>query len=111
MDEDFNTRDAIASAFEFSREVNKYLESGATKGGLEEVIKAYRVFDEILSIFKFEKVGQEHMLAPLMDIIIGIRQKARAEKNFKLADEIRDRLKALSIVLEDSADGPKWKVL
>jgi len=111
MDEDFNTRDAIAAIFEFSRETNKHLESGPTKQGLEEAVKAFRVFDGILSIFRFEKPGQEHMLVPLMDIIIGIRQKARADKNFKLADEIRDRLKALGIVLEDSADGPKWKVI
>lgn len=110
MDEDFNTRDAISTIFEFSKEVNKYIESGPTKAGLEGAIAAYRGYDEILSIFRFEKSGQEHMLAPLMDLIIEIRQKARAEKNFKLADEIRDRLKDLGIVLEDSADGPKWKL-
>lgn len=110
MDEDFNTRDAISTIFEFSKEVNKYIDSGPTKAGLEGAIAAFRTYDEILSIFRFEKSGQEHMLAPLMDLIIGIRQKARAEKNFKLADEIRDRLKELGIVLEDSADGPKWKL-
>ena len=111
MDEDFNSRDAIASIFEFSREVNKYLESKPTKSGLEEALNAFKIFDEILSIFKFQNAPQEHMLAPLMDLIIDIRQKARADKNFKLADEIRDRLKELGIVIEDHADGVKWKVL
>jgi cysteinyl-tRNA synthetase len=111
MDEDFNTRDAIAVIFDFSRDVNKYLESGPRRDSLEEIVRAYRVFDEVLSIFKFEKGARDHMLAPLMDIIIEIRQKARAEKNFRLADEIRDRLKALGIVLEDTADGPKWKIV
>jgi cysteinyl-tRNA synthetase len=111
MDEDFNTRDAISTIFEFSREVNKYLENAPKKESLEAIIGAFRVYDEILSIFKFEKPGEVHMMAPLMDVIIGIRQKARADKNFALADEIRDRLKELGIVLEDSADGPKWKVI
>lgn len=111
MDEDFNTRDAISTIFEFSKEVNKYLESGPTKSGLKSVIRTFTVYDEILSIFRFEKTGQDHMLAPLMGVIIDIRQKARADKNFALADEIRDKLKELGIILEDSAEGPKWKVI
>ncbi len=111
MDEDFNTRDAIASAFDFSKELNKYIESGPTRSGLEAAMEAFRVYDGILSVFRLEKGTQEHMLAPLMDIIIDIRQKARADRDFRLADEIRDKLKALGIVLEDSADGPRWKVL
>ncbi|MDO9538098.1 MAG: cysteine--tRNA ligase [Thermoplasmata archaeon] len=111
MDEDFNSRDAIASIFEFARDVNKYLESGPKKSSLEEIVQAFKVFDEILSIFTFEKDGDSHMLAPLMEIIIDIRQKARADKNFQLADEIRDRLKEMGIVLEDLAEGVKWKVL
>ncbi|MBA3045108.1 MAG: cysteine--tRNA ligase [Candidatus Thermoplasmatota archaeon] len=111
MDEDFNTRDAIASIFEFSREVNKYLESGSKKSSLDEIISTFKIYDEILSIFKFEKGTQDHMMAPLMDVIIDIRQKARAEKNFKLADEIRDRLKELGIEIQDTADDVKWKII
>ncbi len=111
MDEDFNTRDAIATIFEFSKELNKYVESGPKRPGLEAALGAFRAYDDVLSIFRFEKPGQEHMLAPLMDIIIDMRQKARADKNYELADEIRDRLKALGIVLEDTAEGVKWKVI
>ena len=111
MDEDFNTRDAIASIFEFCKGVNKYLESMPKKATLEAVADIFKAYDEILSIFQFEKGTQDHMMAPLMDVIIEIRQKARADKNFKLADEIRDRLKDLGIVLEDTAEGVKWKVM
>jgi cysteinyl-tRNA synthetase len=111
MDEDFNTRDAISTIFDFSKEVNKYLETKPGKESLEGIIGTFRAYDELLSIFKFEKSGEGHMMAPLMDMIIGIRQKARADKNFALADEIRDRLKELGIVLEDTAEGVKWKVI
>ena len=109
MDEDFNTRDAIASIFDFSKEVNKYLEGEVAKPSLEAAIETFKVYDEILSIFQFEKDAGDHMLAPLMDIIIDIRQKARAEKNFALADEIRDRLKELGIEIQDSGVSVKWK--
>ena len=111
MDEDFNTRDAIASIFDFSRELNKYLENAVTKNSLEAALDTFGAYDEILSIFKFEKSSQDHMMAPLMDIIIEIRQKAREEKNWALADEIRDRLKDLGIELQDTADGVKWKIV
>jgi len=111
MDEDFNTRDAIASIFDFSREVNKYLEGEVTKSGIEAALNNFKIYDEILSIFKFEKSGQDHMLAPLMDIIMDIRQKARADKNWALADEIRDRLKELGIEIQDTGDGVKWKIV
>ncbi len=111
MDEDFNTRDAISTIFDFSKEVNKYLESMPKKSTLAEILGTFRAYDEILSIFQFEKSMQDHMMAPLMGVIIEIRQKARADKNFKLADEIRDRLKDLGIVLEDTAEGVKWKII
>ncbi|MFO7618889.1 MAG: cysteine--tRNA ligase [Thermoplasmata archaeon] len=111
MDEDFNTRDAISTMFDFCKEVNKYLESMPKNEMLAEILATFRAYDEILSIFQFEKGAQDHMMAPLMDVIIEIRQKARADKNFKLADEIRDRLKELGIVLEDTAEGVKWKII
>ncbi len=109
MDEDFNTRDAIASIFDFSREVNKYLVGQVTKSELEAALETFKIYDGILSIFQFEKDAGDHMLAPLMDIIINIRQKARADKNWALADEIRDRLKELGIEIQDTGDGVKWK--
>ncbi len=109
MDEDFNTRDAIASIFDFSKEVNKYLEGQVTKSSLESALETFKVYDEILSIFQFENDAGDHMLAPLMDIIIDIRQKVRADKNWALADEIRDRLKELGIEIQDTGVSVKWK--
>lgn len=110
MDEDFNTRDAIASIFEFAREVNRYLEGEVCKHSLEAILEAFMDWDEALTIFKFEKEkGSDSLTAPLVELLIDLRQKARAEKNFMLADEIRDKLKELGIIIEDTADGVKWK--
>ena len=111
MDEDFNTRDAIAGIFEFTREVNRYLEGQVSKDGLEAIISAFREWDDSLTIFRFERASADDTLMnTLIDMIIDIRQKARAEKNFALADEIRDRLKEMGIVLEDAGDVIKWKI-
>ncbi len=113
MDEDFNTREAIAGIFEFAREVNRYLEGQQlSKKSLEAIVSAFKEFDTSLTIFKFEKSTDidTELLAPLVEILIDIRQKAREQKNFELADEIRDKLKDHGIILEDAVDGVKWKM-
>ena len=46
-----------------------------------------------------------------MDVIIGIREKARKEKNYSISDEIRDNLKKAGIQIEDTPDGPRWKII
>jgi cysteinyl-tRNA synthetase len=111
MDDDFNTRDAIAVIFDFARDVNKYLEGEVCKLSLEAILEAFMEWDEALTLFKFERaeVGGS-LTAPLVEILIDLRQKARAEKNFMLADEIRDKLKELGIIIEDTADSVKWKM-
>ena len=44
-----------------------------------------------------------------MDVILAVRQAARKEKMYKIADEIRDRLDAVGIVIEDTPTGARWK--
>jgi len=46
----------------------------------------------------------------LMDLIINIREKARNEKNYEISDQIREKLRAVGIQIEDKADGPRWKI-
>ena len=46
-----------------------------------------------------------------MDIVIDIREQARKEKNYKLSDKIRENLKKAGIQLEDTPDGPQWKII
>jgi cysteinyl-tRNA synthetase len=56
-----------------------------------------------------EAAGDDDLASDLMDLIIEIRQQARQEKNWAVADRIRARLGELGIVLEDSPQGVKWK--
>jgi len=52
---------------------------------------------------------EEEVLDSEIEKLIEERQKARKEKNYKLADEIRDKLKAMGIILEDTPSGVKWR--
>ncbi|KYK30600.1 MAG: cysteine--tRNA ligase [Candidatus Proteinoplasmatales archaeon SG8-5] len=112
MDEDFNSRDAIAHIFDFAREVNRYLEGQQpSKKSIESILEAFREWDDALSIFKFEKTEVDESLAATVEALIEERQMARAAKDFAKADEIRDKLKAMGVILEDTSDGVKWKIV
>ena len=80
-----------------------------------EAIYAEKDANAATAMAEEEKKKQENaaaddgMVDALMDIIIGIRQNARKAKDWGTADAIRDQLKELGIVLEDGADGVRWK--
>ena len=123
MDDDFNTREAIASLFDFSHFINKALtdvsstvgapNQGYSKAALNQVLEIFLELSNILGLFENEVGGDRadsDISDKLMDLLISLREKLRAEKNFQLSDEIRDNLKAMGIVLEDLKDGTKWKL-
>ena len=111
MDNDFNSRDAIASIFDLVREVNKYLEGGSiSKASIEAIIAAFDEFDDRLTIFKDPTGGMgNEVVEELMQVLIDLRQEAREKKDWALADSIRDKLKELGITIEDTSDGVRWK--
>ena len=115
MDDDFNTALALSQMFGLSKEINRYrqeLEHGAAFDAVHfaEAASAYRTMAEIIGIFEQETAAASDGLADgLMDIIIGLRQDARAQKDWALADRIRDELKAHGVVLEDTPTGVRWK--
>ena len=110
MDDDFNTALGLSALFDLARDVNTYLrEEDHEKAALKE---AQDLFDSLLYVFglDFEAQGTDDALADdLMALLIDLRAQARADKQFALADAIRDRLKDLGIVLEDGKNGTTWK--
>ena len=116
MDDDFNTALAISQMFALSKEINIYYQE-VTVGGkvfdaenFRAASKAYEDMAGIIGIFEQEAAGEDDGLVDkLMELIIGIRQEARKEKNWAVADRIRDGLKEAGIVLEDSKSGVRWK--
>jgi len=108
MSDDFNTREAVAVLFDYSRAVNKAVDSGAGRTALDEAERAFRTFGEILGIFAPPAEGAD-TVDRLLDLIVALREDARKRKDFAAADRIRDALGAVGVVLEDTRDGVRWK--
>ncbi|KIL52320.1 cysteine--tRNA ligase [Jeotgalibacillus soli] len=108
MDDDFNTANAIASLFDLSRQANLYL---MEKNTAVEVLDTFTsVFDELTSVLGIPlKREKGKMLDTEIEALIEKREQARKERSFKVADEIRDQLKEMNIILEDTAQGIRWK--
>ncbi len=107
MDDDFNTANAIASVFELAKLANVYLvEKNTQSDVLEHFI---RTFDGLLSVLGLPMDEEAGLLDEDVEALIEERLEARRNKNFKRSDEIRDELKAQGIILEDTAQGMRWK--
>ena len=108
MDEDFNTREAIAVMFEMARATNKSMADGTlSREEAEAMLALIGEFDSILGIMPED--AKDEGLDEIMGILIDLRKELRSRKMYDLSDLIRDRLKEAGFVLEDSAEGAKWK--
>ena len=109
MNDDFNTRGAIGVIFQMVRDTNKAMaDRTLTKKAAERVISLMEEFDTILGILPSADDGDD-VTDAVMQILIRVRKELRSKKMFDVADMIRDDLAKAGIVLEDSADGAKWK--
>ena len=115
MDDDFNTALAISQMFGLAKEINRYhqeIERGAAfdAANFGRAADAYHAMAAIIGIFEQEEATADDGLTDaLMELIIRIRQEARAAKNWAVADKIRDGLKEAGVVLEDTPTGVRWK--
>ena len=105
MDDDFNTADGISAVFDLARDINTFVDGGANKA---ELTKCLAAFDELCGVLGLVYNTKTESLDDEVETLIAERIKARAEKNWALADEIRDKLKAMNIILEDTPQGVKW---
>ncbi len=107
MDDDLNTADAIASIFDIVYACNTYL-STENKNSVEVINKALETIAELGGILGLFTKSRKNSLDAEIEAMIEERNKARAEKNWAKADEIRDKLKEMHIVLKDTPMGVKW---
>jgi cysteinyl-tRNA synthetase len=114
MDDDFNTPEAFSVLFEMVKEINK---SKETDTGLANQLGALLVrLANLLGIL--QSTPEEFLRSNIavevdeqeIDQLIAARKQARADKDWARADEIRDQLAAMKVVVEDGADGSGWRV-
>ena len=105
MDDDLNTADALAAIFTLAKDINIMVANGAKKVELEESLK---LLDELCGVLGILYNVKEDNLDSEIEDLIAKRTEARKNRDFALADSIRDQLKEMGIVLEDTAQGVKW---
>ncbi len=121
MDDDFNTGGAIGVLFDLRKAINGYiaanrLTESATpqqQQALTTAMTLLKELSQILGVFRQplpqKRSADDELVNGLMQLIIDLRQQARQEKNWAVADRIRDSLKALRITLEDGREGVRWR--
>ena len=107
MDDDFNTADAIGVLFELVRAVNTAMTAHTPS---RQAAKAsFDMIRELTNVLGLLYRKEEKKLDAAIEEMIEKRQAARKAKDFKTADAIRDQLKEMGILLEDTPQGVKWK--
>ncbi len=107
MDDDLNVSVALASLFDFVRDINNLLDANAlTEDEAAKVASLIEDFDKVLGVIP--KPTQETLPAEAQDLIKK-REDARKAKDWKTADAARAQLKDMGIILEDTAQGVRWK--
>ena len=105
MEDDLNTADAIAAVFGLVRDINTAIAEGASKDTLQV---SADTFDELTGVLGLVYNRNTQALDSEIEEMIAKRTAARKNRDFKTADEIRDELKSMGIILEDTKDGVKW---
>lgn len=105
MDDDLNTADALAAVFNLVKDSNLALKENPGKDSVSAMIAA---LEELCGVLGLLYNKEDDSLDAEVEDLIAKRTEARKNKDFKTADEIRDKLKAMGIVLEDTPHGVKW---
>jgi cysteinyl-tRNA synthetase len=111
LDDDFNTASAVAILFDFSREVNRII----SENNFDQkfLIDAKELFDKIaegiFGLIKKQSDDTQSLEDELIQLLIKLRLDAKLDKNYALSDKIRDELKKLGIILQDSKEGTTYK--
>lgn len=123
MNDDFNTALAMAALFDLARVINGFntaLEEEPTigpreKGLLEQAEEKYHTLAGILGLQLAEKnqIQNEdgNLTNSLIELLIQVRQEARKRKDYQMSDFIRDELKKMEIILEDTPQGVRWRLM
>ena len=106
LDDDFNTADGIAAIFELTRDINIALQDEVSYEFLEKTLELYM---ELVTLFGFEKKAEKSSNDAEIEAKIEQRTAAKKARDFAMADKIRDELKEMGIVLEDTPQGVKWR--
>ena len=123
MDDDFNTGGAIGTLFELVSSLNRYadLDRLEEAGANPDAVKAFqkgavvlKELSQILGVFmepiSKTAAGSDSLVNGLLQLLMDLRTDARKNKNFALADQIRQRVGELGVTIEDRPGGTGWRL-
>jgi cysteinyl-tRNA synthetase len=108
LDDDFNTPGALGVVFDTAHEVNRV----GGKGAEGQALRA--AFREMIDVLGIPLTAQDSRqtssdASPFIELLIEVRAALRTQREWALADRVRDRLKDLGVAIEDTADGTVWR--
>jgi cysteinyl-tRNA synthetase len=102
LDDDLNISTALASIFKVVKKVNSLVRDGQVDAaGAGKIIDAFRNLDSVLNLLEFEDATAD----PAVQAVVEERARARAERNWSLADQLRERLREMGVVVQDGEAG------
>lgn len=107
MDDDFNVQNGISVVYEMAKQLNVYSEK--EKVYTDTINNLINTYKKVVEIFGISFSEEKELLDDTIEQLIQERNEARKNKKFKRSDEIRDLLKEQGIILEDTAQGTRWK--
>lgn len=107
MDDDFNVQNGLAVIHEFVGEMNQYALQSTVH--IESIIDLVKQLEEFLLIFGVDLTANESLDSDVADLIVK-RDAVRANKDYATSDAIRDELAQRGVVLEDTAQGTRWRL-
>jgi cysteinyl-tRNA synthetase len=110
MDDDFNAAGALAAIYDLVRAINTARDAGVGGQPFADAQATFRALTDVLGL-RLETVRSEgQSIAPFVELLLSTRQDLRKAKQWALADKIREELKALGVLVEDTAQGSTWRM-
>ncbi|OQA46151.1 MAG: Cysteine--tRNA ligase [Chloroflexi bacterium ADurb.Bin325] len=110
MDNDFNTAGGLAAIFDLVRAINAARDAGIGGEPFADAQGVFRTLTDVLGLRLAGPEAGEQSIAPFVELLLVVRQDLRKAKQWALSDKIRDELKALGVIVEDSPQGSTWRL-
>jgi cysteinyl-tRNA synthetase len=109
MNDDFNSPAAVAALFDLARAINRARDAGANSGEIEVGRSTLIELAGVLGLDLESGPGSVGDAAPYIDLLVAVRDRLRAEKQWALSDLIRDQLAEKGIAIADGPSGSIWQ--
>jgi len=109
MDDDFNSAGALGYLFELVTAINRARDAGVAAEPLAAAQAALLELSGVLGLTLQQAESHGAAAAPFIDLLLELRTKLRTVKQYALADEVRNRLTELGVMVEDTRDGSAWR--